>query len=260
MIDIHNHIIQGVDDGSKDLAMSLDMARIYLKNGINKVIATPHYIEKDSGSLERNTQALETLRSELEKEEIPLELYLGNEVYISMDVLKDIEEERVATLNGSRYVLIEFPMGEVPIYAENVIYDLLIKGYIPIIAHPERYIKIQEDPNVLLEFLKKGALAQLNLPSLEGLYGKTVQETAKVLLEHRMVQFVGTDAHTNGKRSPEVSGALALLKEIVSPREYRHLTQENAMNILEDKIFTPLTPVEYVKRKGLLSFLKLGRN
>ena len=259
MIDIHNHIIQGVDDGSKDLAMSLDMAKIYIKNGINKVIATPHYIEKDSKSLTRNTEALEILRKELESQEIPLEVYLGNEVYISMNVLKDIEEKRVATLAGSRYVLMEFPMREIPIYAENVIYDLLINGYVPIIAHPERYIKIQEDPNILLEFLKKGALAQLNLPSLEGLYGKTVQETAKILLEHRMVQFVGTDAHTNRRRSPEGSDALGMLEKIVSSREYRHLTHDNAENILKDKAFKTLTPIEYVKKKGLLGFLGFGR-
>lgn len=260
MIDIHNHIIQGVDDGSKDLKMSLDMARIYLANGINKVIATPHYIERDSESLVRNTKALELLRAELKKEDIPLEVYLGNEVYISMDILKDIEEERIATLNASRYVLIEFPMREIPIYAESVIYELLIKGYTPIIAHPERYIKIQEDPNILLEFLKKGALAQLNLPSLDGIYGKTVEDTAKILLEHKMIQFVGTDAHTNRRRSPDVKGALEILASIVSERDYMDLTEVNAMNIIEDKKIEVRSPIEYVKKKKMFGFLNFSRS
>lgn len=258
MIDIHNHIIQGVDDGAKDLDMSLDMARIYLKNGIRKIIATPHYIEKDSLSLKRNKKALEVLREALKANDLDLEVYLGNEVHISMDVLKDIEEKRVATLNGSRYVLIEFPMREIPIYAETVIYEMLIKGYIPIIAHPERYLKVQEDPSMLFEFIKRGALAQLNLPSLQGFYGKKVQETAKILLENKMIQFVGTDSHTNGRRSPEVKEALELLKDIVSSSQYRHLTEENANNILEDKVFTPPSPNEYKKRK-LFGFLGFNR-
>lgn len=259
MIDIHSHILQGVDDGSKDLQMSLDMARIYLKNGIKKIIATPHYIEKDNLSLARNKEALEALKEELLKNNLDLEVYLGNEVYISMDILKDIEEERISTLNGSRYVLIEFPMREIPIYAENVIYELLIKGYIPIIAHPERYLKIQEDPNVLFEFLKKGALAQLNLLSLEGFYGKKVKETARILLEHRMVQFVGTDAHTNRRRFPDVGQSLEILKEIVSSKEYTYLTEENANNIFQDRVFIPSAPIEYRKKK-LFGFLAFSRS
>ena len=247
MIDIHNHIIQGVDDGSKDIEMSLDMARIYLENGIKKVIATPHYIEKDSLSLERNKKALEVLRDALRENDLDLEVYLGNEVYISMDILKDIREKRVATLNGSRYVLLEFPMEDIPIYADSVIYELLINGYIPIIAHPERYIKIQEDPNILFNFIKKGALAQLNLPSIQGFYGKKVKETARILLENKMIHFVGTDAHTNRKRSPEVREALALLKDLVSSKEYMAMTEGNAKNIIEDREHISSNPIKYEK-------------
>lgn len=259
MIDIHNHILAGVDDGSEDLDMSLDMARIYLDNGIKKLIATPHYIEKDEESLDRNKEALEVLRAELRENELDLQVYLGNEVYISMDILKDIEEKRVATLNDSRYVLVEFPMMEIPIYAESVFYELLIKGYVPIIAHPERYLKVQEDPNILLDLLKKGALSQINLPSLEGFYGKTAKETAEILLKHRMVHFVGSDSHTNRRRSPEVKESLEILKSIVSSREYRYLTEKNANNILEDKVITPFTYIEYKRKRRLFGFLNLRR-
>ena len=248
MIDIHNHIIQGVDDGSEDLEMSLDMARIYLQNGITKVIGTPHYIERDDFSLSRNKRALEKLREELKKNGLKLEVYLGNEVYISMDLLKEIEEERVATLNGSRYILIEFPMRDIPIYAESLFYNLLIKGYIPIIAHPERYFKIQENPNILFEFIKRGALAQLNLSSLEGFYGKQVKRTSKILLKHKMIHFLGTDSHSNGERSPEVQKSLKLLKSIISPSEYISLSEENPNNILENRIVTPPSPRFYRKK------------
>lgn len=256
MIDIHNHIIQGVDDGSKNIDMSLDMARIYLKNGIKEVIATPHYIEKDSLSLDRNKKALEILRQALKDNDLDLQVYLGNEVYISMDILKDIKEKRVATLNKSRYVLIEFPMNDIPIYTDSVIYDLLLNGYVPIIAHPERYLKVQENPNILFELIKKGALAQLNLPSLEGFYGKKVKETAKILLENKMIHFVGTDAHTNRKRSPEVREALNLLKDMVSASHYKALTEGNAKNIIEDIEFKAHDSVEYKEEKLLASITR----
>lgn len=252
MIDIHNHIIPGVDDGSEDIEISLDMARIYLQNGISKVIGTPHYIERNDFALSRSKRALNILRDELKKNSLNLEVYLGNEVYISMDLLKDIEEERLATLNGSRYLLIEFPMRDIPIYTESLFYDLLIKGYIPIIAHPERYLKIQENPNILFNFIKKGALAQLNLPSLEGFYGKRAKKTSKILLEHKMIHFLGTDSHSNEKRSPEVRNSLKILKSIVSSNEYISLAEENPNKIIENKIFAPSTPRMYKKKIFIL--------
>lgn len=251
MIDIHNHILQGVDDGSRDIEMSLDMARIYLANGIKKVIATPHYIEKDSLSLDRNKKALEVLREALEANDLDLEVYLGNEVYVSMDIVKDIEEKRVATLNASRYILLEFPMNDIPIYADTIIYELLINGYIPIIAHPERYIKIQEDPNILFDFIKKGALAQLNLPSIEGFYGRKARQTAELLLKNKMIHFVGSDAHSNRKRSPEVREALAILKDLLSKKDYRLVTELNAKNIIEDREFQYPNPIKYEKENAL---------
>ncbi len=249
VIDIHSHIIQGLDDGSKDIDISLDMARIYLENGINKVIATPHHIEKDNFLVEGSKESLDILKDQLEKNNLDLKVYLGSEVYIYPDMLKDMEEDKIMTLNGSRYLLIEFPIRDIPLYVESIIYGLLIKGYIPIIAHPERYLKVQENPNILYTLLKNGAMAQLNLSSLEGFYGKTARRTAKTLLRHKMIQFIATDAHNNTGRSPQVQKSLKILKNIVSSRDYRLLTSENANNILEDKIFIPFTPIKYNKKK-----------
>ena len=172
MIDIHSHILPYMDDGSKDMEMSLKIAKIYVENGIDKVIATPHYM--DGVKYKSNEElriGLEALKKELARAGIPLEVYPGNEAYIKPDLIKDLEEKRVSTLNDSRYVLVELPMNEIPIYVEDLIYNLLVKGYVPIIAHPERYTKICEDPNILYKYISMGALAQLNLPSLEGFYG-----------------------------------------------------------------------------------------
>ncbi len=119
MIDIHSHILPNVDDGAKDIEESLAMARIYLDNKINKVIATPHYIDGfENCSKDKNIIALEKLKEALYKEGLNLDVYIGNEIYTSMDIVTLLDEERVATLNNSRYVLIEFPMFDIPIFIE----------------------------------------------------------------------------------------------------------------------------------------------
>ena len=260
MIDIHSHILPWVDDGAKDIAMSIDMAKMYLDNGITKVIATPHYIEGSRAiSIEENIAALEELRKELLKEKLEIEIFLGNEVYISPNMLENIDNKKVCTLNNTRYVLIELPMNDIPIYVENVIYTLLIEGYVPIIAHPERNIKIMEDPNILYNYISKGALAQLNLPSLEGLYGNKVMMTAEILLKHQMIHFVGTDAHTNRMRSPNVQEALKILMSIVGRQSFQKFTCGNSKLLLENKIIDINPPMKYetkMRRYLFLSKLK----
>lgn len=252
MIDIHSHILPSVDDGSKDMVMSIEMAKMYLANGINKVIATPHYIEDtDNECKEDNNIRLKELKKELENQGIDLEVLLGNEVLISLEIIEKLENGLIASLNNSRYVLMELPMFDIPIYTEHLIYELLLKGYVPIIAHPERNLKIIENPNILYGYIKKGALAQLNLPSLEGKYGSKIKETAKILLKHNMIHFVGTDSHSSGSRSPDVDRSLDMLRSICNRAEFRKLTSTNAECIIQDKIIEVENPIEYIKSKSI---------
>lgn len=258
MIDIHSHILPGVDDGAKDLDMSIEMAKIYLKNGIEKVIATPHYIEGTKNkTLDENKEILDKLIKKLKEENVELEVVLGNEVMISLEVLKGIEKERISTLNETRYVLIELPMFDIPLYLEDMIYELLLKGYIPIIAHPERNIKIIENPNILLKYINNGALVQLNLPSLEGKYGSEIKETSEILLKHKMVHFVATDSHRDKKRSPNVSDSLQILKNIVSKKEFENLTYKNPNLLWKDKDIKIESPINYENKKNFFNlFMK----
>ncbi len=145
---------------------------------------------------------MERLREAIYQEGLDFEIYLGNEIYIAMDIFTLLENKKVATLNDSRYILLEFPMLDMPIFVENLIYNLLLKGYVPVIAHPERNKKIIDDPNILYNLINKGALAQLNLPSLEGKYGDKVRITVEILLKYNMIHFIGTDAHSKNERSP----------------------------------------------------------
>lgn len=257
IIDIHSHILPGVDDGSKDIEMSLDMAKLYVENGIKKVIASPHYINGSmDNSLKDNKKALERLKKHLFRQAIDLQVFLGNEIYVSMDTIDDISNKRVYTLNDSRYVLLELPMYDIPLYMEDLLYELQLKGYIPIIAHPERNAKIMEDPNILYNYIKNGSLGQINLPSLEGAYGKRVEYIANILLEHNMIHFIGSDAHTNRQRSPRVSEDLDKLERKVGKRQFEKISYKNPKLLLEDKPIKIEEARPYEARGRMFRFLK----
>lgn len=261
MIDIHSHILPNVDDGASDMEESLAMARIYLENGIDKVIATPHYIEGfEDCSKDMNMVVLEKFKGALYKEGLDLDVYIGNEIYITTDIFDLLESSEVATLNNSRYILIELPMFDMPMSLESIVYELLLKGYVPIIAHPERNRNIIEDPNILYRLINRGALAQLNLPSLEGKYGERIKATSEVLLRHNMIHFVGTDAHSKDRRTPNVKYSLHLLKDLVDSKTYDEITNLNPIKIIEDRPFEPNAPMEYKKPDGFFNFLKTKMN
>ena len=149
-------------------------------------------------------------------------------------------------------------MNEVPIYVEDLIYNLLVKGYVPIIAHPERYTKISEDPNILYKYISMGALAQLNLPSLAGFYGSRVKNTAEVLLKHNMIHFVATDSHSNRHRSPNVEEGLKRLYDLVGDEYFELLTEGNQESVLNDKPIQVFQPIKVSgRKKGLGIFAAL---
>ena len=250
MIDIHSHILPYIDDGSKDMEMSLQMARIYVENGVTKVIATPHYVDGIKNlSSEELRIGLEAFKKELARAGIPLEIYLGNEIYTAPNIIDDILKDNIIGLNDSRYLLMELPMNDIPLYIEDLIYEMLIKGYIPIIAHPERNTKIINDPNILYRYINMGALAQMNLPSIEGFYGSRVKNTAELLLTHNMIHFVGTDSHSNRGRSPKVENSLKLLRTIVDNEYYEKITAINPQLVLDNISILINSPIELKKKK-----------
>lgn len=257
MIDIHSHILPGVDDGSENMAESLEMARMYIENGFKKVIATPHYIEGEVNSgKDKNKRVLEELKEELLSNNLDLEVYLGNEIYTTMNMMDFLENKKAASLNDSKYILIEFPMYDIPLYIDNLIYEIQLGGYVPIIAHPERNSKIIEDPNILYNFIKKGALGQLNLPSIEDMYGSKIKATGEILLENKMIHFLGTDSHSKGNRSPAVGNSLERVREIVGRGKFREISRLNAESVLKNKQLEVEAPVEYRKSRGLFGFFK----
>ncbi|WP_352418246.1 CpsB/CapC family capsule biosynthesis tyrosine phosphatase [Proteiniborus sp.] len=261
MYDVHCHILPGVDDGAGSLEEAVDMAIMAKNSGVQFIFATPHYIEgigyKD---VTYNREVLDRLNSELCSRNVDIKIYLGCEVYSTPDVLKLLEKGQITTLDNSNYMLIELPMHDLPIYIDSIIYNLKLKGITPIIAHPERNTKIIEDPNILYRLISRGALAQLNLPSILGVYEEMVRNTAEILLRHDMIHFVGTDAHKPSSRYYNISEATNILNNLIGREKTLKITTTNPEAIAAGNNIEIEEPKMYKPKKGIKKiFSKLMR-
>lgn len=203
MIDLHCHILPGVDDGAQTLEDSLAMAEVAVANGITHILCTPHH---NNGRFENPKyevmKHVSKLQEELDKRDIPLTLFEGQEVRLTGETIPDLLADRLLTVDSEdKYLLIEFPSSDVPSFSEKVIFELVSKGITPIIVHPERNAVFLKDSNLLLPFLEMGCLAQLTAPSYLGVFGKKIKKMAKYMLKNNMVHMVATDAHNINKRT-----------------------------------------------------------
>ncbi|QZY55325.1 tyrosine-protein phosphatase [Crassaminicella profunda] len=252
MIDIHCHILPGVDDGAKDLKESIEMARIAYKDGIRTIINTSHFYDtNDFVTGEQLKKKLINLQQKLKEENIDMEMLLGNEAYISPNLPELAERREVFTINHSRYLLLELPMQEIPMYTETVIYELRLKGFIPIIAHPERYAKVIEEPNIVCDFIGQGALIQVNSGSIRGRFGEAIQKTVYTLLRHNMVHLIGSDAHASKSRRPMLKKAFEKVSEITGQAYANQIFYEYPKAVIKDEDFEIQQPMEIQQRKKL---------
>ncbi|KAF1298460.1 tyrosine protein phosphatase [Enterococcus sp. JM4C] len=203
MIDLHCHILHGIDDGASSLEDSIDMAEKAISQGITHILCTPHHNNGKYRNPKSTVISLVTdLQDELDKRNLPLTLLEGQEVRITGDLLDDLARDNILFTDlDDTYILIEFPTMEVPSYTEQVFFDLQALGKTPVIVHPERNAHFRKDPNHLIPFLEMGCLAQLTAPSYVGTFGKEIQKTAKTMVEHNLVQMVASDAHGVKKRT-----------------------------------------------------------
>ncbi|MCD1161117.1 tyrosine-protein phosphatase [Peribacillus frigoritolerans] len=202
MIDIHCHILPGVDDGSLDIEESFNMAKKAVEEGITHIFATPHHLNEKYVNVKSDIMdRVVRLNESYQQENIPLTIHPGQEVRIHRDIFTSLDKEEILTLddNGT-YLLLELPSGKVPTYTKEVIYELLIKGITPIIVHPERNKELMGNHKLLFELVQEGALTQLTSGSIIGLFGKNVKSFSKKIIEHNLAHFVATDAHNIGTR------------------------------------------------------------
>lgn len=236
MYDIHNHLIYGVDDGSASMEESITMINQMIESGYCGAIATPHY-DKGRFVVEADVvrDKVSEIRKELEIRGIDFKIYPGNEVQIDEMTLSDLKKGKIMSMNSSRYVLSELPMITMPFYAKGIFYEMRLNGYTPIIAHPERYLYIQKDLDILVDYIKSGCLVQINLDSLTNMDSVTARE----MLERNMVHFVSTDAHSSKWRNAQVKKELDLLKEMVGDEKYFELTYLNPKRVIDNEYISP---------------------
>lgn len=253
MLDMHNHILYGVDDGSKSLEESVRMAKMFVESGYTDVITTSHFI---NGSYEKQKPFLQNrlneITQELNKQHINLNLYLGNELYYESGILDLLKEGRIATLANSNYILLEFSFNQAPYGLNNSMYMMQLAGYTPIFAHVERYKYVQENPDWLKPYIDQGAYIQCNLECLSKPESKDYK-TILDLLNRGYVHLFGTDAHQSEWRSPMVKPQLDILQELLTKEAYQTLLIDNPYAILHNEDIE--TPEKYLKIVPKVSFL-----
>lgn len=201
MIDIHTHILPGLDDGADSLEESLALAQQASQNGITTVVATPHHYARGFYSeAEQIKHEVAKLTEELEKRNIPLEVLAGQEVRVYDNLLEDLETGRLVTIASSPYLLVEFPSSKVPSQVEDLFHELRLLGITPVIAHPERNSELANNIDYLSELVGAGALAQLTSSSIIGAKGKKLQKISLEMCKKGLIHFIASDAHHSTMR------------------------------------------------------------
>lgn len=257
MIDIHCHILPEVDDGSRSLNESIEMAMIAKEQGITKIVNTSHYhpdFRYKKG--EELLKELEDFNNVVKENMIDIEVVIGNEIYYTKDLIKEIDELDFYTLNNSRYILIELPPTNFPKDLCNIVYELKEKNYIPVFAHVERYREVQENPELIYEVINAGAIIQVNSHSILGKSGKELQKVCNTLLNRNMVHVVGTDAHSSKRRTPIFLDAYKYVSEKYSKEMADDLFIKNNNAIINNEALNLPKPYkEEQKKKGFLKKL-----
>lgn len=227
MIDIHCHLLPGLDDGPGNIDKALSMARLAVDDGIHGVICTPHWHPmlwpNERGAI---LQALADLRHRLDTEGIPLRVWAGSELALDADLAERLAEGRLGTLNDGRWVLLELPGAFPPPGIEDYLWMLRRGGYEVVLAHPERYAYIQKDPMRLHAWVEMGVAVQITASSLLGRFGPEVSTLCRVLLEHKLVHFLASDAHGTRSRRPMLGDALRAAADAVGSQSARRLVAD----------------------------------
>lgn len=197
MIDIHSHILPGIDDGARTLDESVELVRELASYGVTTVVATPHFVDETiyTSPKNANSKLVTKLRRCLKEEGINVKVVLGNEIYINPMIVELIKAGEVSKMGRSKYLLVELPMtGDFPNY-EDIFLDLMQNGFKVVLAHPERYESFKKDFSLVRDLYDMGVLLQCNLGSISGKYGKNAKKLVTRLIKERMVFAFGSDIH-----------------------------------------------------------------
>jgi protein-tyrosine phosphatase len=235
VIDLHCHLLPGLDDGPQSVEESLAMAASALRDGVHTVVATPHMLNGvHENDLDRVRPALEALEKALAREGLPLRLHLGGDVHVTPGMVEAVRSGAAVTIgDGRKYLLLELPAQSVPPGVKEEIFRLRVHGITPIVTHPERNPSIFRDKEILRELVEMGALAQVTAMSLTGGFGEAVRDVAEVLLKRRLVHVMASDAHSVQDRPPILSRGLEAAAALLGrPDEAERMVTEIPAAIL----------------------------
>lgn len=233
---MHSHILPNIDDGARSIEETFQLIKEAEKAGFEAIVSTSHYMEGyyETDLPEREVW-IEAIHQKLQERNSKIQLYLGNEIYLSDNIISLLEEEKASTINDTSYVLFEMPLNVEPFNLYNMIYEMMQSRIVPILAHPERYTFVQEDPELIYDLIEKGVLMQANYASITGYYGKKAQMIVKKLLENNMIHFLGSDVHRAKTIYPKMPEILTQLEEIIGQEKLEELTTTNPKLALQNK-------------------------
>lgn len=207
MIDLHSHILPGLDDGARSLADSVDIAWAAVDDGITVIAGTPHVRDDWPTGAEAMEQGVAELRAELQAARIPLDVQPGGEIALDWAVKLPAEELRRFGLGGSRYLLVETPYHGWPRQLPDVLLSLRDQGFVPVLAHPERNVEVQAGPERLVPLVEAGILVQVTAASVDGRIGRRAAECGQRLIRRRVAHLLASDAHHASVRAVGLSAA-----------------------------------------------------
>ena len=236
MIDFHTHILPNIDDGSKSIEETFNLISEAEKAGFDGIILTSHYIE---GYYETDTPErevwLKAISENLRPKGINTNLYLANEIYLTENIMSLLEQGKASTINNTCYVLFEMPLNNEPLNLYDVVYSLQENKLIPILAHPERYSFIQQEPELVYDLIQKGCLMQANYGSILGQYGRKAKFIVEKFFENNLIHFLGSDVHRQNTIYPRIPEALQMIEEIIGYEKLENLTTNNPKLVLANK-------------------------
>ncbi len=252
MIDLHCHILPGLDDGASGMEDGLAMARIAVADGIETIVATPHMLNGVyRNTVRRVADAVAEMRTALKREHIPLTLLPGADAHVSADLVDRLAAGDVGTVNGNgRYLLVEFPPQTVPPGADEALFQLRLKGLTPIITHPERNLAIQNRLEILSRLVASGCLAQVTAMSVTGEFGEAAMVCSHRMLKAGLVHVIASDAHSSDNRPPVLSPAVEAAAEILgSGTEASAMVRDTAAAIVAGEDVRPREPRERKRKR-----------
>lgn len=248
MIDIHTHIIPGIDDGADEMYDTLEMVKLAVKSGTRAIVATPHcnipgMYENYFGKY--YVEQFKKVTDAVKKLGLPVEIYPGMEAFGTEDLPDLIVGGKIMPLNQSRYVLVEFPFDTEPEYVFYLLKRMKEIGAIPVVAHPERYEFVQDNPHVAYEWQKRGYGVQVNKGSFEGKFGNLPRRTAYQMLSHNLISVVASDAHGHERRTPYMKD---IYEELVEERGQGYMDlifRQNPLRICTNKPLERMEPIPF---------------